>query len=183
MLLDLVEVAQGDEPGELSFAVDERQLLELGATEDLEGHFARRALGRGRERSGRHDVADERGLVVFALDEAHVAVGDDADEHAVVVGHGQPRDAVLAADAVDVGHSRVWACRDRVGDHARLGALDAVDHVRLVFDREVAVEDAETTGTGHGDCHAVLGDGVHGAGDDGNLQADVASQLRCRVCL
>ena len=81
----------------------------------------------------------------------------------VGVDDGEPGDAVLAADLVELLERRVGADRDRVGDDAGLGPLDQVDLVGLVLDREVAVQDADAALAGHRDRHPGLGDGVHRA--------------------
>ena len=61
----------------------------------------------------------------------------------VLVDDGEPGDAVLAADLVELLERRLRADRDRVGDHAGLGPLHQVDLVGLVLDREVAVQHAD----------------------------------------
>ena len=68
-----------------------------------------------------------------ARDEAHVAVRDDADQLPVGVDDRKARDAELRAQRVDLVDRRVGRRRDRVGDHARLAALDAVDLRRLLL--------------------------------------------------
>ena len=61
--------------------------------------------------------------------------------------------------------------------------LDLVDVARLVFDREVAVQDAEAALARHRDRHARLGDGVHRAESSGVCDADAAGQPRGGVRL
>ena len=90
----------------------------------------------------------------------------------VVVDDGQPRDAVGRAERVDLVDRGVGRRRDRVGDHARLAALDAVDHRRLLLDGEVAVDDADAALAGDGDRHARLGHGVHGTRDERRRDGD-----------
>ena len=102
-------------------------------------------------------------------DEAHVAVGDDADEHAVAVDDREPGHPELAAERVDLGDGGIRRRRHRVGDHAGLAALDLVDLLGLVRDREVAVQHADAALARHGDRHARLGHGVHRAGDSSGV--------------
>ena len=113
--------------------------------------------------------------------EAQVAVGHHADELLVVADDRQARDAVLAADRVELLEGAVRTDGDRVGDHAGLGPLDEVDLVGLVLDREVAVQHPEAALAGHRDRHAGLGDGVHGRGDERRPDRQLAGEARRRV--
>ena len=45
---------------------------------------------------------------------------------------------------------------------------------------EILVDDAQTAQLGHGDGHAVLGDRVHGGGDEGEIQGDISAELGIR---
>lgn len=54
---------------------------------------------------------------------------------------------------------------DGIRDEAVPEALDLADQGCLLLDGVVAMDDADATLLGHGDGHAVLGDGVHGARD------------------
>ena len=94
----------------------------------------------------------------------------------VGVDDGQPGDAVLAADLVELLQRRVGADGDRVGDDPGLGPLDQVDLVGLVLDRQVAVQHAEAALAGHRDRHPRLGDGVHRGADQRHPQRDLAGQ-------
>ncbi len=127
VLLALVEVLDGDEPAQAPILVDERELLDLVLREDRDGGVGVDALRRGDERRLGHDVAHERGGLLERRDEPHVAVGDDADELAVVLDDRKAGDPELAAQRIHLGDGRVRRRRDRVGDHARLGALHLVD--------------------------------------------------------
>ena len=44
--------------------------------------------------------------------------------------------------------------------------------------RQIAMDDAEAALLRERDRHVRFGDGVHGGADDGNIQADVARELR-----
>ena len=62
-----------------------------------------------------------------------------------------------------------------IDDHAAFELLHLAHLVGLVLGIEVAVDDAEAAGLGHGDGQPALGDRVHGGGDDrdGELMARV----------
>ncbi len=170
VLLGLDEVLDRDEALEDARVVDQRKLLDLVAAQQLHGVHARDAdLARDQRHRG-HDLAH---LAAAVRLEGHVAVGDDAEELAGGVGDRDAGDAELRAKLVGLAQRRVRVHRDRVGDHAGLGALDQVDLVGLVGDGEVAVQHADAALTGHGDGHAGLGDLVHGGGQQRNVHTDV----------
>ena len=150
-------------PASRPVVVDQRQLLDLVLAQQRDRVVAGDADRAGDQRHRGHDLADLGGRPLGDRDEAHVAVGDDAEQPAVGVDDRQAGDAVLAAELVDLVERGVGADRDRVGDHAGLGPLDQVDLVGLVLDREVAVQHADAALAGHGDRHPGLGDGVHRA--------------------
>ena len=135
--------------------------------------FERGADGDGDEVVLGHHVVDGE---VGAGDEAQVAVGEDADELAVL-GDGDAGDLVAAHDVEGVGDGLLGGDGDGVDDHAALGALDLVDLAGLLLDGEVAVDDAHAALLGHGDGEARLGDGVHGGGEQRGVQGDVAGEL------
>ena len=182
-LLGLHEVLDGDEPAQAALGVDDRQALTLVLAQEQRGLVVADADVAGDERHRRHDVADQRVAPVGDRREAQVSVGDDAEEVVALVDDGQARDAVAAAYLVELLEGGVLPDRHRVGDHAGLGALDEVDLVRLVLDRQVAVEDADAAVPGHRDGHPRLGDGVHGRGDERHPDRDLARQARRRVDL
>ncbi len=179
-LLALDEVLDGDQAAQAVVGVHERELLDLVLAQQFEGALAADADGGGDQVPGGHDLADRAGAVVL---EAHVAVGDDADEGAVLVGDRDAGDPVVGAEALDLGQVVLGATGDGVGDHAGLGALDQVDLARLVLGGEVAVQDADAALAGHRHGHAGLGDGVHRGGDQRDAQGDVAGQPRGGVHL
>src|SRR5690606_37254530 len=89
ILLALVEVLDGEEAGELALVVDERQLLDAVLGEERDDLVRSDADARGDEVLAGHHVFDEGGLALEARDEAHVAVGDDADQATVYVDDGE----------------------------------------------------------------------------------------------
>ena len=123
----------------------------------------------------RHPFGDRE---IEARLEAEVAVREDADEPAVRVRHGDAGDLVFLHHLQRLGDRLPRAHRHRVDDHAGLGALHLVDLFGLLLDGHVLVDDAEPALLGHGDGQARLGHGVHGGGDDGDVQADVAREAR-----
>ena len=145
------------------------------AVQETLGLGQRRPDRRGDEVPARHQRRDRLRSVAL---EPQVAVGQDADEPTVVVGDRHAGDVVALHQLERVGDERRGRERHRVADHPRLGALDLVDLRGLVGDREVAVDDAETTLACQRDRHPRLGDGVHRRRDDRHLERDRACEAR-----
>ena len=181
VLLGLDEVLDGDQAGQVAFLVNERQLLNLVLGEQtvsvVLGNVGRASdqvlLG--------HDILNLQGVVILGGDEAHITVGDDADELVFLVHNRQTGDVELAAQLVEVGQSDLGVDGQRVGDHTGLGTLDHIDLSGLVVDGQIAVQHTDTTVTSHGDGHLGLGHGIHGSGEDRGLHHDLASQMSAGV--
>ena len=176
-LLDVLDGYQADED---ALGVHQGQLLDLVLFEQRLG------LGHGDAELGRYKPVFGHGLLDGAGGvhlEADVAVGDDADELAVVVGDGDSGDVVVVHELHGVCHGVLGREEEGVGDDAMLGALDLEDLSGLVFDGHVLVDDADAALSGHGDGHLGLRDGVHARAHDGDVQADAACQAGADVGL
>ncbi|MPM36134.1 hypothetical protein SDC9_82729 [bioreactor metagenome] len=180
VLVGLHEVLQGDQPGEPTVGVDQRELLDLVLRQQAEGLVIGDPDVAGDQRHRGHHLGDLAARVGL---EAHVPVGDDADELHVTLDDRHAGDAEVGADLVDVLERGVGGDGDRLVDHAGLGALDLVDHRRLVRHGQIAVQNADAALPGHRDGHPGLGDGVHRGTDQRNLELDVPGQPRRGVHL
>ena len=85
---------------------------------------------------------------------------------------------VLVHDGEGVSHRLISLNRHGVVNHAVLGTLHNGYLSCLVLNRHVLVNDADAALAGNGNCHRGLGHRVHGSGDKGDLQVDVARKLR-----
>ena len=83
--------------------------------------------------------------------------------------------------ARDVGQRLVGMDGERVHHHAGLEFLDAADLGGLLGGFQVLVDDAHAALLGHGDSHGGLGDGVHGGGDDRDVERDGAGEAGAGV--
>ena len=70
---------------------------------------------------------------------------------------------------------------DRVHHHAGLEFLDPADFVRLVLDLEIAVDDADAAGLGHGDGEPAFGHRIHRRREQRNAERDLAGQARLGI--
>ena len=177
-VLDLLgDVLDGDEALEPPVGVDDRQLLDLVAMEDrlrlLQGraHRRRDEVARGHQRGDR--------LRRVRL-EAEVAVREDPDEDALLVGDGHARDPVALHQPERVGDEVAGAQCHGLDDHPRLGALHLVHLGDLVLDGEVAVDDADPTLARERDREPGLGDRVHRRREQRDVQRDSRRESRDR---
>ena len=171
----LLDVLDGDQAADASCRVDDRQLLDAVAVQQLLGLRERRADRSGDEIARRHQRRHRLRVVLL---EAQVAVREDADE-LVVVGDRHAGDVVALHQRDRIRHERVGRQRHGLDDHPGLGALHLVDLGDLRCDRHVALDDPDPTFARERDRHARLGDGVHRRRDDGNLEHDRPRQPRC----
>jgi hypothetical protein len=128
-----------------------------------------------------HELADRLAAV---LGEAHVAVGQDANQRpGAALDHRNAGDAVALHQGQRIGQGLVGIDGDRVHHHAAFELLDLAHLVGLLLDREVLVDHAHAAGLGHGDGEPAIGHGIHGRGEQRDAQLDRAGQTRARVGL
>ena len=165
-------VLVGDESHELVVLVHYGELLDAVLEQRIFDLFGRE-LGvlQRYEALGGHHVRDLDGIVLL---EAEVTVGDDAHEGVVFSDYGDTAYLELAHHGEGVTDGLVGCDGGRVGDHAVLSTLDVADLVGLLGDGHVLVDDADTSLPGDGYGHRRLGDRIHGGGDDGDVEGDVA---------
>ena len=167
--LRLVHVLDGDQADAAPGLVGHHQLLDPVAVQQVPRLVRGDVGGRGDQVVPRHQLIDPRTRVVG---EAHVAVGDDADQPArAALDHRDAADAVLFLDGADIGQGLVGVDGDGVHHHAGFELLHPADLGGLFLRRHVLVDDADAAGLGHGDGHRALGHGVHAAATSGMFSA------------
>ena len=179
----LLDVLDGDQALQLEVLVDHEKLFDLRLVQNLA-----RLVERGADRHGdqpllRHHFGDRARSVGL---ESQVAIGQDADQPSLLAaafGDRHARDAVPLHQLERFADQRGRRDRDRVDDHAALGSLHAIDFERLIFDRQVLVDDAHAALLRHGDGHLRLGDGVHRRAQERHVQFDVLGEARADVDL
>ena len=169
------DVLDGDHAAQLAGVVDHQDLFDAVLVQ--QGlHFvgAGALFHRYQAVAAGHDVG--HGLVVVG-DEAGVTAGDDA-HHLLAFHHRHAGDVVGVGEVDQLAHGGVGADGDRVLDHAGLVFLDGAHLAGLIVHRHAFVQDANAAFLGHGDRQTVFGDGVHGGGQQRDVQLDVARQAR-----
>ncbi len=121
--------------------------------------------------------------------EAHVAIGEDADEPALApavaagLDHGDAGDLMVGHQLQRVGEAGLGMDGHRVHHHARLELLHLGDLGGLHLGIEIAVDHADAARLRHGNGELGLGDRVHGRGDDRDMQRDRAGEARGNIGL
>jgi hypothetical protein len=173
MLAALEDVLHGDQALENAIGVHHRQLLDPVLRQDPLGVVEAGADRRGDEPILGHRVADR--LLEIAL-ELEIAVGDDADQPSLSVHDRDAGDLEAPHQDIGLAQRAVGTERDRVENHPALAPLHPVHLRGLALGRHVLVEDAHAAGPRHRDGHVGLGDGVHGGGDQRDVEGDGAGE-------
>ncbi len=113
--------------------------------------------------------------------EAHVAIGENADQASACFDHRNARDAVARHQMQRVAQFCVGRNGDRVHHHAGFEPLHAAHFFGLPFDRQVAMNDAETAGLRHRDGERSFGNRVHRGRDERDAQLDAVGQPRSGI--
>ena len=176
-ILDLLlDVLDRDQALELEIAIDDEQLLDFVAVKDLSRGIERGADRHRDEVLARHH---RRNRTVDVCLEAQVAVRENADEPAFFrarLGDRHARNPVFLHQLERFVDAVLGRQRDRVDDHAALGSLHAIDFRRLLFDREILVDDADAAVLRHGDGQPGFRDGIHRRAGDRHVQLNVARE-------
>src|SRR5207253_7697085 len=167
--------------GGLGTVVDRRDLRHPRA-----GHDARRADGAGTD-ADLHAIGARRDELLGAFrgdhvarDHLHAMAGLDLLDHPRHAGRMAVRD--VDDDDVDArpdqsGRALVGVARDTDGSADQdIGVFGAADLVDLLGDGEVTMDHSEATETAERNSHGRIGDGVHGRGEDRDVEADLVRE-------
>jgi hypothetical protein len=177
--LALLDVLDGDKTDALEGVVDHQQLFDAVLVQKLLGDIETDADAH-RDHVLGHQLPHR---LLRIGGEAHVAVGQDADQLAIRLHHRDAGDAVTLHHAERILQRLVGPDGQRVHHHARLVLLHQAHFVGLALDVEVAVHDADAARLRHRDRQTRFRHRVHGGGDQRNVQRDERSKPRPGVGL
>jgi hypothetical protein len=174
----LLGILERQEPGELAIGIGDQKLLDPPRLHQADRLAAvRRFTQDGEVLTGHHHA---HGRVV-GLGEAHVAVGDDPEDAALLIDHGEPGETVAFGQRLGVGQGLVGAERDGIVDDAAFEALHAAHLAGLHFHVEIAVDHPHAAGLRHRDGHARFRHRVHCRGQKRDVQRDRLRHPRAGV--
>ena len=119
--------------------------------------------------------------VAFVFEVPHVAARDHADEQTLCIHDRESAHALLAHEPGNLAESRVRTHGVGIVDDGVLGTLHPRDLLDLIFDRTGAVDDAHAAFSREGDGEFALRHGVHGGGQNGNIQGKARGKMRAQV--
>ena len=179
--LRLLDVLHRDEADAAIGVVDHQQLLDAMLVQEAHRLLALHGFAHGDQLVAGHQLGDRLARVVG---EAHVAVGDDADQPLRAgLDHRDAGDAVVGHQLQRVGQRLVGPDGDGVHHHAGLEFLDLAHLVRLLGNAEIAVDDAEPARLRHGDGKRALRHRIHRRRDERNAEAHLAREPGPGICL
>ena len=130
--------------------------------------------------AGDHAVARGHDIRYFGgwgmIGVADIAAGDDAQQMILCVHHGETADPFGLHDVDQIGEFDIRTDGLGVVDDDIFTAFDFTDHIRLFLNGTVAVNDANAAFPGQGNGKFVFGDGIHGGGDQGNIQGNTLGE-------
>lgn len=94
------------------------------------------------------------------------------------VGDGDAAEALFNLDLTNIPDLCIETKGEGICDEAVLEALHRLDHGRLLLNRAVVVDDADSSHKRHRNCDGRLGHGVHGRRDERAPQANVLRDAR-----
>src|SRR5450830_1420183 len=168
-----LDIFDGDQAAQFKIVVDHQHALEAVLVHQALGFIAVGAFGDVDQLVTRCHLG-ARFSVEFLL-KTQVAVGDDAD-HGLAFDHRETADAVLFGQGDHVADFHFWRDRDRIAQHAGFETLDAGYFTCLVFRVQILVDDTDAAFLRHRDRQAGFCHRIHGCGEQGNIQGDVAGQ-------
>ncbi len=172
----LFHVLHRDQADAAVLIVDHQQFFDAVLVQHPLGLVLADAFAHRHEILVRHQLGD---FLTGIGGEAHVAVGENADQLArsALAGAGHDRNAgksVRVHQRQRIRQHRVGTDGQGIDYHSRFELLD-LPHLRgLALDVEIAVDDADAAGLRHGDRHPRFGDGVHRGGNDRDIEGDRA---------
>ena len=169
----LLDILDGDQAAQLKRVVDHQHALEavlvhqalgfgrIGIFIDDDEFFARGHLGGG--------------FRVEFLFKAQIAVGNDTD-HFLALDDRETADAVLFRQRDHVADFHVRRNRDRIAQHASFETFYTGHFTCLVLRIQILVDDTDAAFLGHRDRQTGFRHRIHGCGQQGNIQGDIAGQ-------
>ena len=179
----LLDVLDRDQADAAVLVVDDHKLFDAVLVQQTLGLVLTDALAHRDQLLLGHQCRDRLARVGG---EAHVAIGENADELAgfavaAAFHHRHAGDPVRLHQFERVRERGAGLDGERVHHHAGFEFLHLPDLRSLRVRIEVAVDHADAAGLRHGDRHFGLGHRVHGRGDDRNVERDFAGDAAADI--
>ena len=174
----LLDVLDRDQALQVVFIVHYQQFFHAMLVQNFFRLFERRPHRYGDQVFLGHHLADGDIKAGF---KAQIAIGQNADQLAIFQRDRHAGNLVLLHDLQRIRNLGVGRHGHGIDNHAALRPLHFVDFVRLLLDRQIAVNNPDPALLRHGNRHVRLGHRIHSRADNGNVQRNVARNLGLRV--
>ena len=181
--LCLLDVLDGDQADAAVILVHHHELLDAVLMQQPLRLLHRHVLAHRDQMLLGHQFAHALAVIGGKPD---VAIGQNSDELArlaVALDHGNARNVEALHQGERIGERRLGAYGHRINHHSGFEFLDPADLIGLFFRRQIAVDNAHSSGLGHCDGKAGLRDRIHRRRYQGNAELDLACQPRSRIDL
>ena len=182
------DIFDGDQADAAILGVDHQQLLDAVLVQKLLGFLLIDIFADRDQSVLGHQFGN---LLPRVGGEAHVAIGENADELArtfalavaAALDNRNAGNAIFLHQRQRFGERRLRVNGDRIHHHAGFEFLH-LPHLRgLCVRLEIAVDDTDAAGLRHGNRHGGFADRIHGGSDDRDIEQDIARDPRADVDL
>ena len=171
LVLSLGDVFISNESDEASVFVHHGEFLNFVFLKNQRGGSQVGLLSSGHEVFACHHFLHQ--LVEVSL-KAQVAVGHDTHQVLVVVHHGDTADMVFGHQCQCIAYGASALNSHGVVNHTIFGTLDDGHLSCLFLNAHILVNHTDTTLASDGNSHGRFGHGVHGGGDERDVEVNVA---------
>ena len=128
-----------------------------------------------------HAIANLQRCPLGFGDKTQITVRNDANKTIFFVNNRKTRHTIVTAKLIKLFDGRIGTNSHRIFNHSRFGALHLTNMLRLFFNRKIAVKDANTTLTSHGNRHTSFSHSIHRCRKQRNTQGNFLRQPRRSV--
>ena len=174
----LFDVLHRDQADAAVIVVDDDQLLDPALVQRTARFLLAHPDAYRRQIVARHQLGHRLHRI---FGKTHVAVGQDADQLAVLFHHGNAADPVLRHDRLRLRQCRGRRDGDRIDHHPAFEPLHLANGSDLFLDGQVAVQHAHPAQLRHHDRHVGLGHGIHRRRQHRDVERNVARHAGARI--
>ena len=177
--LRFLEIFNGDHAEKMEAVIHNQRFLNAFFMHFGKNHFAAFAFANGHQTLFRRHINAHR--LIQVGDETHVATGDNADQ-LVVFGHHRIASKTVAFSQL-FHFAQCGGRQDglRVGNHAGLMLLHALNFFRLALDGHVFMNKADAAFLCQGNCQTRFRHGIHCSREHWNIQTNGFRQLSAEI--
>ena len=160
--------------------IDHQQLFDAALVQQSPRFFFRNPCPHRHQIFVRHQLGYR---LVGIFRKADIAVGQHADQFAARLYNWNARYGIIRHNRSGLRQSRIGRNGNRIDHHSRFKTLYLTHSGRLLFNRQIAVQNTDAAQLRHDNRHARLGNRVHRRGQNGDIQRNRFGNKRPRISL